>query len=72
MNIQIVNITAQDRELISGLDPFERLSFLNLPGAFALAALVTDEHGEILPAGLMTGFADNERLSISHGSSGIQ
>lgn len=65
MAIQIVSVKKQDSDYFSRLDPFERLSMLDIPGAFALAAL-DYENGEVrAPVGLLTGLVNEHCLILS-------
>ena len=64
MDTRIVRIRKQDQEFLEELDPFERLSLLEVPGCFALAALAPDEEGLELPVGIMVGLLDERGMSI--------
>ena len=64
MDTRIVRIRKQDIEFFEELDPFERLSLLEVPGCFALAALAPNEEGLELPVGLMVGLLDEKGMSI--------
>ena len=65
MQEQIVRIKKQDAPIFEGLDPFDRLSMLDMPNSFALASISVDDMGERYPSGLMVASADKKKLSIN-------
>lgn len=65
MDIRVVSVERQDVELFSSLDPFERLSLLNVPSGFALAAVDYEEGEASALVGLLTGFANEQSLIIT-------
>ncbi len=61
--MKIYQLKKADRDIFSGLDPFERLAILDNPCGFALVCF-TDEGENSIPAGLLVGTATEKLLTI--------
>ena len=63
MDEKIIRIRQRDRELFAALDPYDRLSFLSLPGAFGLGTLITETDG-VRASGLLIGQTEEDTIHI--------